>query len=149
MTPEPVKKKILVVDDELNMRIFLCNLLCNRGYEAIDAADCVEGMQKAKAEKPALIILDVMMPKENGIQMYRELNDDEKLKHIPVVMLSTIDRKTFSYYHKFRTVTQEKGFLAPSAYLEKPFEAETLISLVNRMIFSGKGHLADSTGEST
>jgi len=149
LTPEPVKKKILVVDDELNMRIFLCNLLCNRGYEAIDAANCVEGMQKAKAEKPALIILDVMMPKENGIQMYRELNDNKKLKHIPVVMLSTIDKKTFSYYHKFRNVPLEKGFLESSAYLEKPFEAETLISLVNQMISSGKVGLADPVGDST
>ncbi|MCK5205535.1 MAG: response regulator, partial [Desulfobacterales bacterium] len=76
------KKKILIVDDELEMRIFLCNLLGNCGYEPIDAGDKDEGMQKAVREKPALIILDVTMPKESGIQMYRELQEHEDLKNV-------------------------------------------------------------------
>jgi len=62
--PEIERKKILIVDDELDMRIFLCNLLGNCGYEPVDAADKDQGMQKAVREKPALIILDVTMPKK-------------------------------------------------------------------------------------
>jgi len=57
------RKKILIVDDQLDIRIFLCNLLGNCGYEPIDAGDKDEGMQMAASEKPALIILDVTMPK--------------------------------------------------------------------------------------
>jgi len=127
------RKKILIVDDELNMRIFLCNLLGNCGYEPIDASDKDEGMQKALKEKPALIILDVTMPKESGIQMYRELKSHEDLKDVPVVMVSTIDKKTFSFYQKFQSTPWKKGVPEPGAYLEKPLEAEELISVVNTL----------------
>jgi two-component system phosphate regulon response regulator PhoB len=127
------RKKILIVDDELNMRIFLCNLLGNCGYEPIDAGGKDEGMQKAVREKPALIILDVTMPKESGIQMYRELKEHEDLKNVPVIMVSTIDKKTFSFYQKFQSTPRDKGVPEPGAYLEKPLEAEELIRLVHSL----------------
>jgi len=127
------RKKILIVDDELNMRIFLCNLLGNCGYEPIDASGKDEGMQKALSEKPALIILDVTMPKESGIQMYRELKAHEDLKKVPVIMVSTIDKKTFSFYQKFQSTPRDKGVPEPGAYLEKPLEAEELIRLVHSL----------------
>ena len=130
---EVERKKILIVDDELNMRIFLCNLLGNCGYEAIDACDKFEGMKKALIEKPALIILDVTMPKESGIQMYRELKAHEDLKNVPVIMVSTIDKKTFSFYQKFQSSPLGKGVPEPGAYLEKPLEAEELIRLVHAL----------------
>lgn len=133
MYPDANKKKILVVDDELDMRIFLCNLLGNCGYEPIDAGDRAEALQKAKEEKPALIILDVMMPKKEGIQMYRDLKQDEDLKTVPVIMVSTIDRKTFTFYHKLQGLSMEKSDPEPGAYLEKPLETEELISLIRRL----------------
>jgi len=143
LVPKPAKKKIIIVADELNMRIFLCNLLGNCGYAPVDAGSRKEGMEKIKTEKPALIILDVMMPKESGIQMYRELLDDQTLKHIPVILLSTIDRKTFSYYHKFKSAALDDNFFRPGAYLEKPFEAKTLISMVDKMISPKEDRIAD------
>ena len=133
MYPGIERKKILIVEDELDLRIFLCNLLGNCGYHTIDAADRAEGLQKAKREKPALIILDVMIPKEDGIQMYREIKQDQDLKNIPVIMVSTIDRKTFSFYQKFQQSPKGKGVPEPGAYLEKPLEADELIELVDRL----------------
>ena len=133
MFSEIERKKILIVDDELNMRIFLCNLLGNCGYEPIDASGKDEGMQKALSEKPALIILDVTMPKESGIQMYRELKEHDDLKNVPVIMVSTIDKKTFAFYQKFQGAPKEKGLPEPGAYLEKPLEAEQLIELVRTL----------------
>lgn len=127
------RKKILIVDDELNMRIFLCNLLGNCGYQAIDAGDKDEGMRKALSERPALIILDVTMPKENGIQMYRELKEHEELKNVPVIMVSTVDKRTFSFYQKFQGRHSDSGFPEPGAYLEKPLEADELINLVRAL----------------
>jgi twitching motility two-component system response regulator PilH len=112
------------------MRIFLCNLLGNCGYEPAEAADLAEGMQKAKKIKPALIILDVMMPKESGIQMYRELKENEDLKNVPVIMVSTIDKKTFAFYQKFKSASKDKGVPEPGAYLIKPLETDELIRLV-------------------
>ena len=133
MYSEIERKKILIVDDELDMRIFLCNLLGNCGYEPIDAGDKNEGMQKAVREKPALIILDVTMPKETGIKMYRELKEHEDLKNVPVIMVSTIDKKTFSFYQKFQGTPRHKVVPDPGVYLEKPLEAEEIIKLVRTL----------------
>ena len=127
------RKKILIVDDELDMRIFLCNLLGNCGYEPIDAGDKEQGMQLAVSDKPALIILDVTMPKETGIKMYRELKEHDELKNVPVIMVSAIDKKTFSFYQKFQGTPRHKVVPDPGAYLEKPLEAEELIELVRTL----------------
>jgi CheY-like chemotaxis protein len=137
------RKKILIVDDELDMRIFLCNLLGNCGYEAIDADSKDQGMQKAVRERPALIILDVTMPKETGIQMYRELKEHEDLKDVPVIMVSAVDKKTYSLYQKFQGTPRHKNLPDPGAYLEKPLEAEELIELVSTLTTSDECPLAD------
>jgi CheY-like chemotaxis protein len=137
------RKKILIVDDELDMRIFLCNLLGSCGYEPIDAGDIDEGMQKAAKEKPALIILDVTMPKESGIQMYRELKENEDLKEVPVVMVSTIDKKTFLFYQKLQRTSRDNRFPNPGAYLEKPLDADELIEIIGRLTTSTECPLDD------
>lgn len=89
-------KKVLVVDDELDVRTFVSTLLETSGYKPLPAVDGKEGMVIARKEKPAVVILDVMMPNESGIGMYRELKTDPDLKDIPVIMLSALSRKTFS-----------------------------------------------------
>ena len=133
MTAQRQRLKILIIDDELDMRIFLCNLLGTCGYAPIDAGDRKEGLQKAREEKPALIILDVMMPKESGIQMYRDLKQDNDLKEVPVIMLSTIDRRTFLQYQRFRGSRKRWDVPEPGAYLEKPLEAEELLKMVRKL----------------
>ena len=143
MSSELERKKILIVEDELDLRIFLCNLLGNCGYQTIDAVNRAEGLQKAKTEKPVLIILDVMIPKEGGIQMYRDLKQDQDLKNIPVIMVSTIDRKTFSFFQKFQHAPGDKGVPEPGAYLEKPLEVEELIQLVRSLTASDECHLVE------
>ena len=140
------RKKILIVDDELDMRIFLCNLLGNCGYEPIDAGDKDEGMQRAVREKPALIILDVTMPKESGIQMYRELKEHEDLKNVPVIMVSTIDKKTFAFYQKFQSTPRDRKVPERGAYLEKPLEAEELIRLVHTLTTAEECHFDGDEG---
>ena len=137
LTADKQRLKILVIDDELDMRIFLCNLLDNCGYETMAAADRNEGMQMAGREKPSLIILDVTMPKENGIQMYRELKMHPELQDVPVIMVSTIDKKTFAYYQKFQRVARHKDLPDYGAYLEKPLDAEQLIETVRMLTQNG------------
>ena len=131
--PGTQRLKILIIDDELDMRIFLCNLLGTCGYAPIDAGDRKEGLRKAREEKPDLIILDVMMPKEGGIQMYRDLKQDKDLKQVPVIMLSTIDRKTFIKYQRFHCTHKGWDVPDPGAYLEKPLETQELINTVRRL----------------
>jgi len=132
------KEKILVVDDETDMLVFLSNVIETGGFESILAINGTEGLKAALQESPDLIIVDVMMPKEDGLQMYRNLKYNEKLKHIPVIMISSINRDTFFHYQKMKNVLPGKELPRPEAYLEKPPEAEELIGLINDMLIKKK-----------
>ncbi|MCU0562035.1 MAG: response regulator [Desulfobacterales bacterium] len=128
------RMKVLIVDDEPDMRTYLCNLLGGCGYDTIDAPNRQDGLRKAKAEKPALIILDVTMPREEGIQLYRELKQSPKLRKIPVIMVSSIAQKTFRQYQKtYCTQPSEEGTGPPGAYLKKPLNADELIGWVQAL----------------
>ncbi|MDQ1331487.1 MAG: hypothetical protein QG578_1755 [Thermodesulfobacteriota bacterium] len=134
MQPKTKKKNILVVCYELDMLIFLANLLRNEGFKVLAANNGPDGIIKARTKPPALVILDVMMPGESGIHAYRLLKNDRLLNLIPVIMLSAIDRKTFFHYQKFDGFGTGQGIPEPEAFLEKPPEAEELIRLVNELI---------------
>ncbi len=128
------KKKILVVDDELDMRVFVSTLLETSGYKPHVATHGLEGLQKARELRPDLIIMDVMMPKQGGIQMYREIKTDDELKHIPVIILSGIAKKTF--FHSQNVLDSYKGQSVPEpeAYIEKPPESDELIQCIENLL---------------
>ncbi len=120
------KKTVLIVEDELDMRIFISTLLETSGYQPVMTRDGNEGMLKAQDVCPDLIILDVMMPGEGGVQMYRQLKTHETLCSIPVIMLSAVARKTFSHYLNMVNARLKKPIPEPDAYIEKPPEAEDI-----------------------
>ena len=128
------KRKIMIVDDELDMRVFVSTLLETSGYKPFVASHGVEGIQKVRELKPDLIILDVMMPKHGGIQMYRELKTDSELKLIPVIILSGIAKKTF--FHSQNVLDSYKGESVPDpeVYIEKPPEADELLQHVEDLL---------------
>jgi CheY-like chemotaxis protein len=136
--PEMAKKKVLVVGDELDMRTFVCTLLGTCGHKSIVAKDGLEGIKKAKELNPELIILDVMLPKEGGIQMYRELKTDDNLKHIPVIMLSGISKKTFFHSQGMLDSYMGQTLPEPEGYIEKPPESEELIHLAESLMAGQK-----------
>jgi CheY-like chemotaxis protein len=125
--------KVLIVDDDPDMQFFLCNLLGGCGYATIPAADRRDGLRKAKREKPALIILDVMMPNKDGLQLYRDLKEDRRLNSIPVIMVSSIGRKTFLQYQRSYCTLPEADSITPVAYLKKPLNADELIGWVHSL----------------
>ena len=128
------KKTVLIVEDELDMRIFISTLLETSGYEPIMTRDGKEGLLKARDVKPDLIILDVMMPGEGGVQMYRQLKTDKSLCDIPVIMLSAVTRKTFSHYLNMVNARLQETIPDPEAYIEKPPEADELIRITADLI---------------
>lgn len=127
-------KKILIVDDELAMRTFITTLLEISGFKPLAAEDGAQGLEIARQRKPALIILDVMMPRKSGIDMYRDLQNDPDLKDIPVIILSAIAQKT--YFHSQKVLDAYKGetIPEPAAYIEKPPEADELLETINNLI---------------
>ena len=129
-------KKILVVDDEQHMRIFMTTLLETSGFKPITAEDGKQGLELARQKKPDAIILDVMMPKESGFAMYRELKKDGQLKDIPVIIVSGLARKTFLHSHRLLDLHQEENIPEPVAYIEKPPEADELLEAINKVLSS-------------
>jgi CheY-like chemotaxis protein len=111
--------KVLIVEDDPDMRFFLCNLLGGCGYAAIPSGERREALRTAKRQRPALIILDMMMPNEDGLQLYRELKQDHRLRGIPVIMVSSVGKKAFLQYQRTFCTLPEEGDSAPGAYLKR------------------------------
>jgi two-component system phosphate regulon response regulator PhoB len=128
-------KKILVVDDERDMRTFISTVVETLGYEALTAENGAEALHTADCSPPALIILDVMMPKiDDGIQTYRQFRTDRRLSHIPIIMLTAIARRTF--LHSIRMLCPQKGLQVaePEGYIEKPPDADEIGRMIARLL---------------
>jgi CheY-like chemotaxis protein len=135
MTEKEGAGKVLVVDDEEDMRIYVSVVLETNGYEAVVARNGAEGLEKAREFIPDLIILDVMMPDiEDGIYTYRNLREDPDLKKTPVIMLSAIAGKTF--LHSIRMLSAKDGITIPDpdGYMEKPPDADELGELIEKVL---------------
>ncbi len=81
-------KKIIFIEDEVDLKDLLKKKLENNGYEVDTAEDGEEGLNKIRAEKPDLILLDIIMPKKDGFEVMEELQEDEELRSIPVIIVS-------------------------------------------------------------
>lgn len=81
-------KSILVVDDEKDVRDFLADLLADEGYSVRQAANGVEAMDMIKDGKPDLILLDLLMPKETGTDLYRKIHRRKEYGSVPVIVIS-------------------------------------------------------------
>ena len=85
------KRKILIADDDPDIRESLQAILESQQYTVVTAVDKTDGMEKIKAEKPDLAILDIMMSTwEDGFQMSRELKNDPQFEDMPILMLTGI-----------------------------------------------------------
>ena len=129
-----MSKKVLVVDDDPDVRMFNVTVVEENGYVPIEAANGEEGLKKLKEEKPDLVLLDVLMPKQSGIRLYRELKTDRALKNIKVVLLSGIAKRTFLRSQKALTEFGGAEVPEPEVYLEKPVEPEELAEVLNKML---------------
>ena len=129
-----MKKKVLVVDDDPDVRLFSVTVLEENGYEALEATNGEEGMRLIQGQKPNLVILDVLMPRESGIRLYRHIKGDPKFANIPVIILSGITRKSFLRSQKALTEFGGAEVPEPEAYLEKPVEPEELAAAIRSVL---------------
>jgi twitching motility two-component system response regulator PilH len=123
-------KKVLVVDDDPDVRLFSITVLEENGYSPLEATNGEEGMQLIKKENPDLVILDVLMPRESGIRLYRQMKTDKKLDKIPIIILSGITRRSFLRSQKALTEFGGEEVPEPQTYLEKPVEPEELAAAI-------------------
>jgi CheY-like chemotaxis protein len=129
-----MSKKILVVDDEPDVVLFLSTLLRKDGYEVCEACDGVEGMKKVIEEKPDLVCLDLIMPEKTGIKMYREMRKDEQLKKVPVIMVTGIESVDRWDFKDFKTFIHERSIPRPDGYIEKPIDKEQFLKAVKEVL---------------
>ncbi len=117
---------ILVVDDEKHIRTLLRQELEGAGYTIIEAQDGREAIQLAKAERPDLIILDILMPGLDGFEVTTILKQSEKTSDIPIMILSIVEDR-------------DKGYrLGVDSYLTKPVDFERLLTTVSELVPSGQ-----------
>lgn len=118
-------KKVLIADDEQNIVISLEFLLRREGFEVLIAVDGAEALAKVRAEKPDLVLLDVMMPKMNGFDVCQALRADPELAGTRVLMLTAKGRDT--------EVSKGLG-LGADAYMTKPFSTRELVAQVRALL---------------
>jgi len=116
------------VDDEIYIVHILDFSLGMEGYEVLTALDGEQALEKARAEKPDLIVLDIMMPKLDGYETCKRLKADPEVKDVPVILLSA----------KGRNVDQKVGFeVGADDYITKPFSPRKLVERINAILGHG------------
>jgi CheY-like chemotaxis protein len=129
-------KKVLVVDDEQDVRVYLSRLLEENGFRAACASNGEEALRAVEKERPDLITLDLSMPETSGVRFYQTLKSRADIADIPVVLVTGVtgpggSRDTEHFYNTRRQVPPPDGFIA------KPVDPEEMLRLVRKLI-SGK-----------
>lgn len=118
-------KKVLLADDEEDVKAILQMFLESKGYNVCTAFDGLDAIDQAKAEQPDIILLDVMMPLIDGFEVCKKLKADPATNKIPVVMLSAASHSE----------SVHRGLEAGAVeYLVKPFEPEQLAKLIAKVL---------------
>ena len=119
------KEKILLIEDEKDM-VYAVNIqLEAEGYSVVNAYDGLDGFEKAKSEKPDLIILDLMLPKIDGYKVCRMLKFDDKYKDIPIIIFTSRAQGPDNKISKS---------VGADAYITKPFEPKILLSKIKELL---------------
>ncbi|MBU1317822.1 MAG: response regulator [Candidatus Zixiibacteriota bacterium] len=126
---ENVKKTVLVVDDEADVRNFLKAALLNAGFEVITANDGFEALEQVKKRIPDLISLDLVMPKKSGAKFHRELSKNPKWRSIPIIIVTGHARDDLG-----KADLKELTMSGPGIYLEKPVKADNYIAAVKSIL---------------
>ena len=127
-------KKILVIDDEPDERLYISTLLEDNGYVTETAEDGNEGLEKAANGRPDLITLDITMPEKSGVRFYREIRKNPQLCEIPIVIVTGVTGLGGDplEFHKFLSTRKETP--PPDGFIAKPVDREKLLETIERLI---------------
>ena len=120
-----MSQHILIADDEPNILVSLEYLMKREGYEVVVARDGQEAIDAILRERPALVLLDVMMPKKTGFEVCQEVRADEAVRGTLILMLTAKGRET--------DIAKGLGSGA-DAYMTKPFSTKELVQKVRQML---------------
>ncbi|HZQ80069.1 MAG TPA: response regulator [Acidimicrobiia bacterium] len=122
---------VLVVDDDpVILKLLEVNFEME-GFEVVRAADGFEGLERARAVRPDIVVLDVMMPRMTGYEVAKALREDEDTAHIPIIFVTA----------RAQSTDVERGMeLGVDDYVTKPFDPLDLIARVNALLARRQGH---------
>ena len=121
-----MSKKVLVVDDEVDVRAYLSAVLTKAGYHTLTAADGREAFDTAVAERPDLVILDLDMPRQTGTDFYRRLTKHEELGSTPIIVVSGL-------------AGRHLALKEPFAVFDKPIDPDEFVATVERALETDDG----------
>ena len=127
-----MRGKILVVDDDPDILAALTMILDSQGYQVVTAEDGVEGLANLKAEKPDLMILDLLMPKMDGFGVCKELQSPKWSEHknTPILILTSVREEASRRRYELETGQE----LDVDDYIEKPFSPDILLERVEKLL---------------
>ncbi len=122
-------KKIMIIDDDIDLVEVMRITLESAGFEVIDAQDSLKGLSILKTEQPDLLILDVMMnTQDEGFQLAYQLRASEATKDIPILMITAVGSQTGYAFDS----SKDESFLPVDEFIEKPVNPDALIDAVKR-----------------
>ena len=126
-----MQKKILIIDDDIDLVEAMRLTLENEGFHVIDAQDGQKGIEKIKTDKPDLVLLDVMMKtQDEGFHIAYQIRNDEQIADLPIIMLTAVGQETGFHFDK----DKDEDFLPVNEFLEKPVNPDLLIEYVKRSL---------------
>ena len=124
-----LNKRILVVDDESDVREYLQLALEDAGFEVDTACDGLEAIEKVRENPPNLISLDLVMPKHSGVKFYRDIQKDKEYSKIPVLTVTGHARDDLG-----KSDFEEMTMSGPGVYLEKPVSKDKYVAAVRKLL---------------
>ncbi len=121
-------KKVLIIDDEKDMRVYLGTLFRKAGYEIESAPNGEEGLNLAKSFEPDLITLDIMMPKKSGLKAYNDLRTSSETKAIPIIVLTGLTKQEDFFGENLGEIPR------PEAIVEKPIDRESFLKRAKKLM---------------
>jgi len=117
--------RVLIVEDDRDTNELVALIMKDAGFETVSALDGREGLDKARDDEPDIIILDLMLPEIDGLEVCRRLSADDKTKSIPIIILTA----------KRELSTKLSSFVAGAKrFVTKPFDSKDLLTEINRTL---------------
>jgi len=127
------KKSILIIEDDINFANFLKYLIEESGYNAIVANDSAQANRILLKQQPDLITLDLVLPGETGIKLFRRLRSSQNWKDIPIIIITGVDSATNKEI-SYKSFLKGVKLKPPEAYIEKPIEQQRLLNAIEKII---------------
>ncbi len=147
VSPEPddlsgEARRVLVVDDEPEIRTLLERALTARGFQVETAPDGEEALARVAAHRPALVLLDAMLPRIHGFEVARRLRADPRTRDVPVVMMTAV-------YRGWRFAQDARDAYGAEDYIEKPFRLDDVVKRIDAVLeaTANRGPVSPSGGD--